>query len=250
MAAAESPLVPASAARRRRPDRRRSRRPGGEAAACASITSTSTSRTASPAPPSTRPISTTTPGGWKARSISRCRPTPRCRGWRCTSDGKLMEGGMAERDHARAVYETDRQQPARPGPARMGGRQHVQDARLPAGRPAGEAHHPQLHAAAARRSTAGRSTASPPATACSRSRDWSFHARVKNGGGLAWRQPVAPAHDGRRRDGDDLVLDATREGRSSSTATWSLRPDRDAGREPTATPAPLLARRARTATAT
>ena len=44
-------------------------------------------------------------GGWKAPSTSRCRPMRRCRGWRCTSDGKLMEGGMAERDYARGVYE-------------------------------------------------------------------------------------------------------------------------------------------------
>ena len=68
------------------------------------------------------------------------------------SDGNenhLMEGGMAERSHARASLRSHRQQPARPGAARMGGRQHVQDARLPAGRPAGEAHHPQLHAAPA-----------------------------------------------------------------------------------------------------
>ena len=77
----------------------------------------------------------------------------------------------------------DRPVPARPGPARMGGRQHVQDARLPAGRAGRRSASSSATRSGCRRSTAARSTASRPATACKLVDHWSFHARVKNGAG-------------------------------------------------------------------
>ena len=141
-------------ARRRHADRARPRRPGGEAGAAQATTSTSTSRTASPAPPSTRPTSTTRLDRLEGTFHFPLPPDASLSRLAMYVDGNLMEGGMAERDHARDVYETHRLRAARPGPAGVGGRQHVQDARLPPGAAPGEAHPPQLHAAAAGRCTA------------------------------------------------------------------------------------------------
>jgi ferric-dicitrate binding protein FerR (iron transport regulator) len=121
-------------------------------------------------------------------------------------DGNLNEGGMAERDYANAVYEEvvrSQRDPAllewvdgstfkmRVFP--LEGRQEKRiilsyTQRLPT-----------LYGRTSYRFPAGHSLQVVD--------HWSFHARVKNGGGLAWNSPSHPEMRG-KRDGDDLVLDA------------------------------------------
>jgi hypothetical protein len=130
-------------------------------------------------------------------------------------DGRLMEGGMAERDRARTVYEQivhSQKDPAllewldgttfkmRVFP--LEGRQEKRiilsyTQRLPS-----------LYGRASYRFPAGHSLDVV--------RHWSFHARVRNGAGLAWNSdshPLTPS-----RDGNDLLLAAQ---------ARNVKPDRD-----------------------
>ncbi|MFO0844244.1 MAG: VIT and VWA domain-containing protein [Gemmataceae bacterium] len=122
-------------------------------------------------------------------------------------DGKLMEGGMAERDHARAAYERivyERRDPAllewvdgttfkmRVFP--LEGRQEKRlllsyTQRLPV-----------LHGGVDYRFPAGHSLG--------KVRRWSFQARIKNGAALAWRCETHQLTAA--KDGADLVLGATK----------------------------------------
>jgi hypothetical protein len=131
-------------------------------------------------------------------------------------DGKLMEGGMAERDYARSVYEqiiTSQRDPAllewvdgttfkmRVFP--LEGRQEKRiilsyTQRLP-----------ELYGKTTYRFPAGHSLQVV--------RDWSFLARIKFGAGIRWASPNHPSVQG-SADGNDLVLSATEE---------NVRPDRD-----------------------
>jgi ferric-dicitrate binding protein FerR (iron transport regulator) len=121
-------------------------------------------------------------------------------------DGNLMEGGMAERDFARNVYETivtRQQDPAllewvdgstfkmRVFP--LEGRQEKRiilsyTQRLPAG-----------FGQATYRFPAGHSLEAV--------RDWSFHARIKGGAGLGWQCDSHPLQA--TKDGGDLLLDGS-----------------------------------------
>jgi hypothetical protein len=130
-------------------------------------------------------------------------------------DGKLMEGGMAERDYARAVYEQVVYQQKDPALLEwvdgstfkmrvfpLEGRQEKRivlsyTQRLPS-----------LYGQLSYRFPAGHSLGQV--------RDWSFHARVRNGEGLTWASPSHPLAAG--RDGADLLLDA---------AAKDVKPDRD-----------------------
>jgi tetratricopeptide (TPR) repeat protein len=119
-------------------------------------------------------------------------------------DGKLMEGGMAERDHASRVYQqivSSQRDPAllewvdgstfkmRVFP--LEGRQEKRiilsyTQRLP-----------DLYGKTTYRFPSGHSLQV--------ARDWSFHARVKGGAGLTWGSPSHPSIRG-AADGPDLVL--------------------------------------------
>ena len=91
MAAAESPLVPASKhcggiSWLATPPARR------PTLTSPASTSMSISRMALPAPLLTRPTSMTIPGAWRARSTSLCRPTRPCRSWPCMSMATAWTG--------------------------------------------------------------------------------------------------------------------------------------------------------------
>ena len=75
---------PGQPARRRRPGRHRPRRPGGQAEPAQ--VSHRRPRRGRLRPHHHRPdlLQPRARRGWRGRSTSRCRPTPRCRGWRCT----------------------------------------------------------------------------------------------------------------------------------------------------------------------
>src|SRR5262245_24695347 len=125
-------------------------------------------------------------------------------------EGTLMEGGMAERDHARAVYERIlrsmrdpallewvdgttfkmRVFPLEPRQEKRIVLSYAQ--RLPA-----------LYDRTSYRFPAGHSL--------TQVKKWSFHATVKNAGTLNWSSPTHPGMTARREDSGDLILDASAE---------------------------------------
>src|SRR5262249_6115339 len=123
-------------------------------------------------------------------------------------DGKLMEGGMAEREHAREVYE--RILRSQRDPALLEGvdgttfkmrvfplepRQEKRIILSYAQRL------PVLYDRTSYRFPAGHSL--------SQVKKWSFHAAVKNAGTLTWSSPTHPGLAARRTDDGDLILDAS-----------------------------------------
>ena len=133
---------------------------------------------------------------------------------------RCMEGGMAERDHARSVYETIRLRAAATRPCSSGwtaARSRCASSRW---KPRQEkriilSYTQRLPALYGQTALPLPRRAQPGA----RSRDWSFHARVKDGGRAG--AGTAPSHalkatQRRRRPGAGRAGEAT----SSSTATW------------------------------
>jgi hypothetical protein len=119
--------------------------------------------------------------------------------------GTLMEGGMAERDYARSVYESIVYRQKDPAllewvdgttfKMRVFPLEPRQEKRIILSY---TQRLPSLYGQAAYRFPAGHSLTAVGT--------WSFHARVKNATGLAW---ASPSHALRAsRDGTDLVLDA------------------------------------------
>jgi tetratricopeptide (TPR) repeat protein len=120
-------------------------------------------------------------------------------------DGTLMEGGIAERDYARNVYESIVYRQKDPAllewvdgttfKMRVFPLEPRQEKRIILSY---TQRLPSLYGQAAYRFPAGNHMTTVG--------DWSFHARVKNGAALAW---ASPSHELRAaRDGADLVLDA------------------------------------------
>ena len=131
-------------------------------------------------------------------------------------NGQLMEGGMAERDHARQVFESHRLPPRRTRPCWSGStaaRSRCGCSRWKAA--AGEADHPQLHAAAP--SLYGRTEYRFPGGHNLPSvGEWSAQIVEERRGGRveeSTRTSFRP-----RQTGGDLVLDA---------AAKNVKPDRD-----------------------
>src|SRR5262245_36421046 len=123
-------------------------------------------------------------------------------------DGNLMEGGMAERDHARQVYETIRY--ANRDPAllewvdgstfkmRVFPLEPRQEKRIILSY---TQKLPNLYGQTTYRFPAGHSMQKVEA--------WSFFARVKNAAELAWNSPSHPNAIKPRKDGGDLLLQAS-----------------------------------------
>jgi tetratricopeptide (TPR) repeat protein len=120
-------------------------------------------------------------------------------------DGKLMEGGMAEREHARQVYETIRYTQRDPAllewvdgstfKMRVFPLEARQEKRIILSY---TQKLPTLYGQATYRFPAGHSL--------QKVRDWSFHARVKNAADLSW---ASPSHTlAAAPEATDLVLDA------------------------------------------
>ena len=127
--------------------------------------STSTSRTASPAPRSTRRTSTP-----RRFPLEGTFLLPAAGRRVAVSAGDVHRWRPPRGEHGRAQsgprhLRVDPLRQPRSRPARMGRRHHLQDARLPAGAADGEAHPPQLRAAAAGRLRPDAATASRPGTA-------------------------------------------------------------------------------------
>ncbi len=120
-------------------------------------------------------------------------------------DGRLMEGGMAEREYARRVYEKIVYQQRDPAllewvdgstfKMRVFPLEPRQEKRLILSY---TQRLPSLYGQLSYRFPAGHSLGSV--------RDWSFHARVKNGGGLSWHSLSHTLQA--RKEGADLLLDA------------------------------------------
>jgi ferric-dicitrate binding protein FerR (iron transport regulator)/tetratricopeptide (TPR) repeat protein len=130
-------------------------------------------------------------------------------------DGHLMEGGMAERDRARQVFEDIVRRMKDPAllewvdgttfRMRVFPLEPRQEKRLILSY---TQHLPSLYGKTTYRFPAGHSLGAV--------RDWSFHARVKNGAALAWSSPTHALTA--TREGNDLLLDR---------ALRNVKPDRD-----------------------
>ncbi len=175
------------------------------ASSCAVTRSTFTSKTASPARRSIRPISTTRnialEGHILLPAAARCLAVAAGDVRRRQADGRRHGRARPCPRTSTSVFVWEQ---ARPGLAGMGGRQHVQDARLPAGsrgRRSGlllsyTQRLPVVYGAVGYRFPAGHSFAEVG--------EWSLHVRVKGGAGLGWQcesHKLAAA-----KDGDDLLL--------------------------------------------
>jgi tetratricopeptide (TPR) repeat protein len=122
-------------------------------------------------------------------------------------DGKLMEGGMAERDHARAVYERivwEKRDPAllewvdgTTFKMRVFPLEPRQEKRLLLSY---TQRLPVLYGAASYRFPAGHSLAEVG--------EWSLHVRVKGGGNMGWQSESHALSA--TKEGGDLLLDATK----------------------------------------
>jgi ferric-dicitrate binding protein FerR (iron transport regulator)/tetratricopeptide (TPR) repeat protein len=121
-------------------------------------------------------------------------------------NGHLMEGGMAERDYARSVYERILYQQKDPAllewvdgstfKMRVFPLEPRQEKRIILSY---AQKLPALYGRTQYRFPAGHTR--------KRVQHWSFHARIKDGAGLSWESTSHPLHPS--RSGDDLLLDAT-----------------------------------------